>query len=98
MYAIRSYYDTATTSDEESDTSDLGDQTDYTDVTLTAGGTYSSADTGVANSYYSYSSSTANTPAIKVESGGDLTLTHSQVTKTGDTSDLENSGFYGFNA
>jgi len=80
-----------------STTSTRGDQTDYSSATLTAGGTYSSSSSGVTWQYYSYSTDSTDTPAVKVAPGGSLTLTHSKVDKTGDTSSTENSGFYGFN-
>ncbi|WP_005033320.1 beta strand repeat-containing protein [Holophaga foetida] len=78
-------------------TSTLGDRTDYSSVSLTSGGTYSASTAGVSGQYYSYSSTTAGTPAIKVAPGGSLTLNNSKATKSGSTTDLENSGFYGFN-
>lgn len=84
--------------DFTSATSTIGDRTDYTSVTLTSGGTYASDTSGVENEYYSYTSTESDTPAIKVASGGSLTLTYSYITKTGDTSSTENSGFYGFNS
>lgn len=77
---------------------DIGDRTDYDSVTLTSGGTYSSSDSGVEKEQYQYTSTTSDVPAVKVSSGGSLTLTYSKAVKSGDTSNRENSGFYGFNA
>jgi hypothetical protein len=76
----------------------LGDRTNYDNVTLTSGGTYDSADSDVINRLYSYTSETSDIPGVKVQSGGSLSLVHSKVTKSGDTENRENSGFYGFNA
>lgn len=45
-----------------------------------------------------YSSAVSDENAVKVYNGGALSLTDSTVTKTGETSDRENSGFYGFNS
>nr|WP_320132095.1 carboxypeptidase regulatory-like domain-containing protein [uncultured Holophaga sp.] len=78
--------------------SSLGDRTDYDSVTLSSQGTYSSSSSGVTGTDYSYTCSTADTPAVKVAPGGSLSLTHCKITKTGSTSATENSGFYGFNA
>ncbi len=75
-----------------------GDRTDYESVSLTSAGTYSSADSGVSEEYMQFSSSEADTPAIKVASGGSLTASHSKMDKSGDTADRESSGFYGVNA
>jgi hypothetical protein len=79
-------------------TTPAGDRTDYSSGTLTSGGNYSSATSGVSRQYYEYTSTTADTPAIKVAPGGSLTLTNSKATKSGSTSSTENSGFYGFNS
>lgn len=81
-----------------SSTATIGDRTDYTSVSLTAGGTYSSGNSGIQKEKYQYTSTTSDTPAVKVSSGGSLTLTNSKVTKSGETANRENSGFYGFNA
>lgn len=81
-----------------STSSTLGDRTDYASLSLSSGGTYSSSDSGVSKQCYSYSSSSSDLPAVKVAAGGSLTLTNTQVAKVGDTSDTENSAFYGFNA
>lgn len=79
--------------------STLGDRTDYSSVSLTSGGTYSSSDSGVEKQYYSYTSTTSDTPAVKVGPGGSLTLNNSKAVKSGGaTSNTENSGFYGFNS
>jgi len=80
-------------------TSTIGDRTDYDSVSLTSGGTYSSSDSGGERQYYNYTSTTSDTPAVKVAPGGGLTLTNSKATKNGGaTSSTENSGFYGFNS
>ena len=79
-------------------TETIGDRTDYSSGSLTSGGIYSSAASGVSKQYYAYTSATSDTPAVKVSSGGSLTLTNSKVTKSGETANRENSGFYGFNA
>jgi hypothetical protein len=81
-----------------SDTGTIGDRTDYTSVSLTSGGTYSSATSGVQRQNIQYTSTTSDIPAVKVPSGGSLTLTNSKATKSGATANKENSGFYGFNA
>jgi hypothetical protein len=81
-----------------SSTSTIGDRTDYSSVSLTSGGTYSSAASGVSKQYFQYTSTASDTPAVKVSSGGSLTLSNSEVTKSGETANRENSGFYGFNA
>ncbi|NJL60021.1 MAG: hypothetical protein HC887_10680 [Desulfobacteraceae bacterium] len=80
-----------------SDTGTIGDRTDYTSVSLTSSGTYSSSASTVKDKVL-YTSTTSDTPAVKVSSGGSLTLTHSKATKSGATANKENSGFYGFNA
>lgn len=46
----------------------------------------------------SYSSETADESVIKVEEGGNLTLEGATITKSGDSSNTENSEFYGVNA
>jgi hypothetical protein len=86
------FISTAGSSDE------IGDRTDYDTVTLTSGGVYSSAASGVTKQYYQYTSTASDTPAIKAAPGGSLTLTNSKAAKSGATSSTENSGFYGFNA
>ncbi len=85
-------------SDGDGTDATIGDRTDYGSVELISAGTYSSNVSGVEEQYYEYTSETSDTPAIKVSSGGSLTVTNSKATKSGDTSDRENSGFYGFNA
>ncbi len=45
-----------------------------------------------------FGSTTADNNAILVKDGGSLTLTNADVTKTGDSSNTENSEFYGINA
>jgi hypothetical protein len=79
-------------------TTQTGDRTDYSSISVTSGGAYSSGASGVSKQYYEYTSTVADTPAIKVAPGGSLTLTHSKATKSGSTSSTENSGFYGFNS
>lgn len=75
----------------------IGDTTIGT--SFTSGGTYSSSNSGVSRSYYSFASSTSDTPAVKVAPGGGLTLTNCKVTKSGDTVlGSEGSGFYGYNS
>ena len=46
----------------------------------------------------SYSSETSDESVIKVEEGGALTLEGATITKSGDSSNTENSEFYGVNA
>lgn len=76
----------------------IGDRTDYNAVTLTSGGTYADSAADVQNQYVEYTSTTADIPAVKVSSGGSLTLKNCKATKSGETVNRENSGFYGFNA
>lgn len=45
-----------------------------------------------------YESATADESAILVSNGGTATITDSKINKTGDSSDTENSEFYGVNA
>lgn len=45
-----------------------------------------------------YSSSTSDESAILVKEGAEVTIDGAEVTKTGDTSNTENSEFYGINA
>ena len=45
-----------------------------------------------------YSSTTSDESVILVENGGNATITDSTITKSGDSSDTENSEFYGVNA
>lgn len=78
--------------------STTGDGTDYSSTTLSSGGTYSSSSSGVTKEYYEYTSTTSDSPAVKVAPGGGLTLTNSKVVKSGATTNKESSGFYGFNA
>ena len=59
--------------------------------------TYSQSSGTTTKSSQSYSTSTADASAVKI-TGGTLTLTDCTVTKTGDTSDSDNSNFYGLNA
>lgn len=90
---------TATNFTSSTSTLSIGDRTDYSSITLTSGGTYSSSSSSVSRNYYEYTSTTSDTPAIKVAPGGSMTLTHSKATKSGGaTSSTENSGFYGFNS
>jgi len=77
----------------------IGDRTDYSSVTLSDEGTYSSSDSGVTKQYAEYTSTTKDTPALKVAPGGSMNITNSKITKnSGTTSSTENSGFYGFNS
>lgn len=46
----------------------------------------------------SYSSSTSDESAVLVTEGGNLTIDNGSITKTGDTTNTENSEFYGVNA
>ncbi|MDC7124117.1 MAG: hypothetical protein PQJ46_01020 [Spirochaetales bacterium] len=46
----------------------------------------------------SYSSSVSDENALKVSDGGSCTITGTSISKSGDTEDRENSGFYGFNS
>lgn len=79
-------------------TSTIGDRTDYASVTLTSRGTYSSGNSGVSKQYFEYTSEATDIPAVKVSSGGSLTLTNSKATKSGATASEDNSNFYGVNA
>ena len=45
-----------------------------------------------------YETSTQNESAIKTFDGGNLTLENATITKTGDSTNTENSEFYGVNA
>jgi hypothetical protein len=76
----------------------LGDLTDYSGLTLTSGGTYASNSTGVTDTSYSFTSTTADVPAIKVAPGGGLTAAQALITKSGDTGSTDNSAFYGIDA
>jgi len=87
-----------TTTTTISTAGDTGDRTDYTSVTLTAGGAYSAATSGVQKQNVQYTSATPDTPAVKVSSGGSLELTNCKVDKSGATADREKSGFFGFNS
>lgn len=83
----------------ESELGSVGDRTDYSSITLSQGGTYSAAGSGVVKDQTEFISTASDTPAVKVAAGGGLTLTHSKATKSGGaTSSTENSGFYGFNS
>ena len=46
----------------------------------------------------SYSSSATDTSAVVVDDSGSFTLLESTISKSGDTSESDNSGFYGLNA
>jgi len=78
--------------------SGLGDPTDYSGLTPTSGGTYASNSTGVTDSSCSFTSTTADVPAIKVAPGGGLTAAQALITKRGDTGSTDNSAFYGIDA
>jgi len=79
-------------------TSSLGDPTSYRSLTLTSGGSYASNSTGVTAASCSFTSTTADLPAIKVAPGGSLTATQALITKSGDTGSTDASAFYGTNA
>ena len=91
--------DTEADTTEASTDSTVGDRTDYSSISLASKATYSSGDTGVTVENAEYTSTAADTPAIKVASGGGMTLAHVKATKSGGgTASNDNSNFYGMNA
>lgn len=60
--------------------------------------TYKVDGTTATSSDQTYTASAADTSAVWVANGGNLTLTNPTISTTGDTSSTDNSSFYGLNA
>jgi len=76
--------------------STLGDRTDYDSVSLTPSGALSLTSSSTEQ-YLAITSTTSDKPGIKAAAGGDLTISNSTVTKSGNTNS-SNADFSGINS
>lgn len=85
-YLVNNYVLTTSSSTNNNDT-----------TTVSATGKYTVSKEETSNNQ-TYTSETSDENAILVTNGGNFTLTNPTITKTGDSSNVENSEFYGINA